>query len=60
MHEAEKKLNEMKEDYEKLNDDYYELQHSKDMMAKEIDEKEEENRDLKNLTKNKKMNLINY
>ena len=48
MHEAEKKLMEIEEDYEKLNNDYYELQHSKDMMAQEIDEKEEEYKGLEN------------
>ena len=64
LHEAEKKLMEIEEDYNKLNDDYYELQHSKDLMAKQIEEKEEEFQGLENLTKKQKEEfdnlLLNY
>ena len=54
----------MEEDLSKLNDDYYELQNSKDMMAKQIEEKENEYADLENLTKRQKEEfdnlLLNY
>ena len=45
---------EIEEDYNKLNDDYYDLKNSKDLMAKQIEEKEEEFRGLENLTRKKK------
>ena len=54
LHAAEKKLMEIEEDYSNLNDDYYKLQHSKDLMAKQIEEKEEEFKGLENLTKKTK------
>ena len=54
MAEAEKKLNEMEEDYDKLRDNYDALQESKNKMSKQIEEKEDEFRGLETLTKKQK------
>ena len=44
----------MEEELNRLNDDYNELQNSKDHMAKQIEEKENEYADLENLTRKQK------
>ncbi len=54
MYEAEKKLNEINEDYRKLQHEYANLENSKDEMSRKIEDIENHSKGLESLTTKQK------